>query len=195
MEPMLEKARGLHKRAGEVAGRELDWMERWKAAGEPVLVGSARFDLMQTPNLDFEVYAEIPCVQTGFRIIGEIATIPGVKQVQYLNFMDTPDPGFYWRIDYEDAQGVTWDIDNWLVPYAHPHAGMANRFAEAMERALTDETRLAILEIKTAADPASKPRGIDIYRAVLRDGVRSVEAFQIWLAQNPPSDRIETWTP
>lgn len=187
-----EKAAELEKQAHKVM-EVLQIRERWGKVGNTILVGSARFGLMTTCNLDFEIYVQEPDVRIGFDTIREFAVIPGVKQIQFLNFMGTSDPGLYWRIDYQDEQGSMWDIDNWLVPLSHPHAGMAGRFAQAMKQALTDETRKIILEIKSQTS-GNKFRGIDIYKAVLSGGIRNKEQFMRWIAENPPVE-IETWQP
>lgn len=189
----LDKALELQQQAQQVM-EELKIRERWEVVGKTILVGSAKFGLMTTPNLDFEIYVEEPDVRIGFDTIRELATIPGVQQIQFLNFMATEDPGFYWRIDYLDPQGVMWDIDNWLVPFSHPHAGMAEGLAHAMTQTLTDETKQIILEIKSQRTPENNYRGIDVYKAVLSGGVRNREQFMKWMAINPPIE-METWQP
>ena len=169
----------------------------WETIGHTYLVGSARFGLMTTPNIDFEVYVEKPDPRDGFSVMREISSLSGITQIHYLNFLDTEDPGLYWRIDYRDNKNVLWDFDNWLVPYTHPHAGMADAFAKSMIRALNPTTRATIVTLKAALaqlDSSNKPRGIDIYKAVLRDSVQSVEAFREWQANNPPAP-METWHP
>ncbi|MEN6411923.1 MAG: hypothetical protein ABFC84_04035 [Veillonellales bacterium] len=189
----LEKAMKLQKQADKVI-KDLQIRCRWELVGKTILVGSASFGLMTSPNLDFEIYVEEPDVRIGFDTIREFASISGVKQIQFHNFMGTYDPGLYWRIDYQDQQGLVWDIDNWLVPFCHPYAGMADSFAKAMKRALTDETKQFILEIKSKVSPEKKFRGIDIYKAVMSGGVRNREQFEKWIASNPPVE-METWQP
>lgn len=196
---LLAQAARLQERAREVMA-ELKLEEIWSQQGRVVLVGSLRFGLMATPNIDLEVYTDRPQAGPGFAAVGRIAANPGVVQVQYLNFLNTPsDPGLYWRIDFQDRDGVIWDIDNWLVPHDHPHAGQADRLARAMEQCLTDDARRVILEIKTDLAPdrpgGAKPRGVDIYRAVLSGGVKSTAQFQAWIERNPPGEGIETWLP
>jgi hypothetical protein len=173
--------------------------ELWAQVGQVFLVGSARFGLMASPNIDFETYVEKPDPRTGFFVMCEIASLPGVTQIQYHNFLETEDPGLYWRIDYRDGNGVLWDFDNWLVPFSHPYAGMADAFAKAMSNAITPTTRAAILAVKSAfaqseSEAVNKPRGIDIYKAVLKDSVRTVEDFREWQTRNPPVP-METWRP
>lgn len=189
----LEKAAEL-QRAAEAVMAELEIRQRWGKVGKTILVGSARFGLMASPNLDFEIYVEEPDINVGFETIKEFANVPGVKQIQFLNFLGTDDPGLYWRIDYEDASGTLWDIDNWLVPFSHPHAGMADGFAQAIQKALTEAKKLTILQIKACFSPEKKYRGIDIYKAVLQGGVTSAEEFEQWIKENPPVP-METWSP
>jgi len=196
---LLQRSLSLREQARNVVAR-LRVRELWEQLGPVFLVGSARFDLMVTPNVDFEVYVEHPDVRTGFAIMAEIAAVPGIRGVQHHNFMGTADPGLYWRVDYTAEDGTLWDFDIWLVPFSHPHAGMADAFASAMERTLTPETRLAILRLKTdlaaqAVQCGTGPvRGIDIYRAVLEGGVRGTAAFSRWQADNPHPP-METWRP
>jgi hypothetical protein len=189
----FEKAVELQKQAQQVM-EDLRIRYRWELVGKPILVGSANFGLMTTPNLDFEIYVEEPDIRMGFDTVREIAALPGVRQIQFLNFMGTSDPGLYWRIDYQDQQGVLWDIDNWLVPFSHPYAGMAENFATAMKEALTDEARQIILAIKSQLPPENKFRGIDVYKAVFCGGVRDTKQFMEWIAKYPPVE-METWKP
>jgi len=168
----------------------------WGEVGKVVLVGATRFGLMRKPNIDFEIYVDHPTVEAGFGVIRKLAAIPGVQEVRFLNFMSFPnDPGLYWQVFFQDGDGTRWDIDNWLVPFSHPHAGMADAFATAMQAALTDETRAIIMTIKTTMPADCGARGIDVYRAVLDDGVRTTGQFIKWLAAAGPRDQIETWSP
>lgn len=193
---MVDRADLLQKRAYQIVA-ETRILELWKKVGKTYLVGSMRFGLMTVPNIDMEIYVEKPDVREGFAVMSEIALLSGVVRIQYHNFLSTADPGLYWRVDYEDGEGVLWDFDNWLVPFDHPQAGMADAFATAMTRTLTQDLRRMILGIKSAIagwGPEKKPRGIDIYKAVLEGGVRSEEEFVRWQIQNPP-EPMETWRP
>jgi hypothetical protein len=191
---LLNKAERLQTRAYEVM-EELGLTAHWSRVGRVVLVGSVRFGLMASGNIDLEVYVDQPEASQGFGVIGEIASHPGVTCIEYHNFLATDDPGLYWRVDFQDADGVIWDIDNWLVPNSHPHAGLADGLAQAMSEKLTPETRDAILEIKAGLPAEGKVRGIEIYRAVMGGGVRGVEEFRRWNRQHPADEGIETWHP
>lgn len=189
----VQQADALQIQAGKVVER-LSLRRLWGGLGEFVPVGSSRFGLMATANLDFETYVDAPDPQEGFAVVAQIAAIPGVTRIEYLNFLGTSDPGLYWHIFYDDETGRTWDLDCWLVPHSHPHAGMAGALAEAMAAALTPETRRTILAVKHAIPKGQGYRGVDLYKAVLRDNVRDAQSFQAWLKDNPPPE-METWKP
>jgi hypothetical protein len=65
-----------------------------------------------------------------------------------------------------------------------------------MKRALTDETRRAILEIKEGLllEPVVGCGSIHVYRAVLDAGVRTLDGFKAWLADNRVEGLVD-WRP
>lgn len=193
---LLKRSEKLQAQARAVVAR-LRVRELWEQVGTVYHVGSSRFGLMTARNIDFEVYVQRPDVRAGFAIMAEIAAVPEITGIQHHNLLDTSDPGLYWRVDYRAEDETLWDFDIWLVPFDHPHAGMADAFATAMERVLTRESCLAILALKAAlaARPgAEHVRSIDIYRAALEGGVRGIDGFTRWQADNPPAP-METWSP
>ncbi len=191
--PLLAQTDELQRRAKAILDK-LGLFKRWSAIGEPLLVGSVRFGLLCSPNIDLEIYCDAPDIDRGFGVISDLAQVPGVNQIVYLNAMGTADQGLYWRIDYTDETGTVWDIDNWLVAHDHPDAGLADGLAKAMQERLTDETRLKILEIKKSFAGEQKPRGVDVYKAVLQGGVTNAKQFRQWIQENPPAV-IEQWRP
>jgi len=190
---LLRQAEGLQAEALEVI-EILGLRTRWEAVGETIMVGSARFGLMMSPNIDYEIYVDAPDARVGFGAISDIAAHPNVSKVEYHNFMNTSDPGLYWHLFYDAANGRQWDIDMWLVPNSHPNAGMADALASAMSETLTEPDRLRILEIKNNLPPDASARGVDIYKAVIQDGVTDVQGFLGWLRATPPPE-METWRP
>ena len=192
-ERLLAQAEALGRKGSEVVER-LGIVRAWREVGEVFEVGSHRFGLMTKPNLDFEIYVDTPTVEQGFGAIRDIAAVQGVEGVVYHNFLDTPDPGLYWRVDYRDEDGLLWDVDLWLVPWSHPCAGMADALVRAMNEALTSETRAIILALKNERDPEKPLRGIDIYKAVLDGGVKTTIELADYMRRHPSAD-LETWNP
>ncbi len=190
---LLEKAEELQRQALGVI-EEIGLLTKWERVGKPILVGSIRFGLMTTPNIDLEIYVERPDIRVGFEVAQEFALVPGVKKVRYSNELKTIHAGLYWRIDYVDEKSVMWTIDNWMLSHHHPHTAIADKFARAMEKALTLESRRRILEIKANIPPELVARRKDVYKAVLRDGIETYPEFLEWIKDNPPVE-TEHWRP
>jgi len=172
----------------------LGLLEKWSRYGSPVLVGAIRYDLMVALDIDLEIYTDEPEIEHGFEAMTAVARLPGVWQVNFSNELEGPDQGLYWQIRYRDETGELWNVDSWFVGHDHPHAHWGGKFADAMQKALTDEKRRVILEIKEALQDETGVRGIDIYRSVLESGVRTVTEFREWLEYTKP-DGIILWLP
>ncbi len=171
----------------------LNLLERWSRVGSPVVVGAVRYGLVAARDIDMEVYSENPRIEDGFSVMSEVARIPGVGEVAFVNGLEGPDMGLYWKVIVHDADGEDWKIDTWHVGNDHPDAHWCERFAAAMEAALTDETRLIIIGIKDALT-GEGVRGVDVYRAVLEGGVSDVAGFRRWFDAHPPEGMCH-WLP
>jgi hypothetical protein len=176
----------------------LDLFKRWSRFGVPTLVGAVRYGLAVRRDIDMEVYAGDARIEHGFEVMAEVAQLPGIWKVRFSNELDSPDQGLYWGLRYRaegvlDREGEIWKVDCWYLRNDHPWAHWGERFAEAMERVLTPETRCVILEIKEAI-PGDEAPGIDIYRAVLKGGVRSPEEYRAWIAEHRMG-RMQMWLP
>lgn len=176
--------------------RELCLMERWQAYGQPILVGAVAYELVVNPDLDMEIYCPgDPRIADGFAILEACAQHPRVTQASFSNRLNTPDQGYYWQLRYLAEDGVEWKVDMWSVRFDHP--GPTSRdFVAPMRRALTPETRRAILEIKERmlADSALRTISMRIYQAVLEGGSRTFEQFAAWHAAHPDPGLV-WWQP
>ena len=188
--PRAEKRRG---RALDVI-ETLGLLERWGRFGTPVIVGSVRHGLVVALDIDIHIYTPEPRIDQGFEVMAELALLPGVWEIRFINQLETPDHCLYWRIRYPDEEGETWKVDSYSFGPVHPDARWVERFGDVLERVLTDETRRAILEIKEAMQGEDGVRGIDVYRAVLEGRVRGPGEFGDWLAAHEPSE-IVYWVP
>jgi len=195
MQDLLETARQNSARAWEVI-RELQIMENWASVGARVnVVGSLRIGL-QINNLDIDlhIYSDPFVVAGSFQAVGQIASNPRLRSVSYQNLLDAEDRCLEWHANYVSSTGEPWRID---MIHIHPesrYVGFFEDVTDRVERALSPETRYAILAIKNAVPPGQKVMGIRVYQAVIRDGVRTYAEFCDWEAENP-SDGIITWVP
>jgi hypothetical protein len=179
--------------------RALDLLGRWSAYGQPIVVGAVAHGLVGKPDIDLEVYCERPRIEDGFAVIADLALVPGVWTVRFSNELGGPDQGLYWQLRYRDpasvvsATGEVWKIDMWQLGHDHP-VPLARDLIEPMRRALTAETRAAILTIKRDTLVERDVHGIDVYRAVLDDGVRTTADVRGWLTTHRASG-LTRWRP
>lgn len=163
---------------------DLCLLEKWRRFGRPVLVGAVSFDLAVAPDIDMEVYCPELRIEHGFQVLAECALNPRVTAAQFLNALSSPDKALYWQLRYR-TDDVEWKIDMWSAPrdYDLPRG---ENFVQPMKESLTDETRRAILALKEARAEGRLPTllSIDLYRAVLDGGVRTVSEMQHWLKSN-----------
>ena len=193
MDEVLRRAEERTRRAFEVI-EELDLLGRWSRCGHPVPVGAVTFGLVVNRDIDLNIYSKEPEVRRGFRVISEIAVMPGVLKVRYSNCLESVDQGLYWQIRYRDRLGDTWTVDNWLVSEDHPHAGLLETLIARMQKVLSTEQRKIILQIKEAVQTELRARGIDIYEAVIEDGVKSPREFAVWMRDRKRCE-ISQWLP
>jgi hypothetical protein len=171
----------------------LDLMERWAKVGEPRLVGAAAYGLVVAPDIDIEIYCDAPTVDLGFAVVSDLAGQPGVWKVRFSNELDGPNQGLYWQLRYRAEDAEVWKVDMWLLGHDHPGPRSVD-LVESMKRALTDETRAAILGVKETLLGEPSVHSIEIYEAILDGGVRSAAEFRTWRSEGESSG-LTFWRP
>jgi hypothetical protein len=173
---------------------DLKLLERWGRVGTPCIVGAMSYGLQVAPDIDLEIFCQRPTVEAGFQVLAEVAAHPRVRKVRFANELDGPDQGLYFQVRYRHESGEEWKLDMWLL--AHDHPGPLSRdMVTPMRRALTDETREAILALKEWVLAGGHPyTSIRIYQAVLEGGVRTPADFLAWFERVKPSG-LTTWRP
>jgi hypothetical protein len=161
-------------------------MRAWGQFGRPVLVGAVAHDLVWGRDIDLEVYCPQVGIGDGFRVLAQACQAsPRVASAQFGNFLAEADQALYWQLKYRLPDGGEWKVDMWSArdDYALPRG---ESLVEPLRSALTPETRLAILRLKQAREQQTglDCLSIDLYRAVVRDGVRRPEELRAWLAGN-----------
>ena len=191
---VLERSRAMSRRALDIVDG-LGLMRVWKRFGRPVLVGAVAHGLVLDPDIDMEIYCPELRPQDGFAVLARAVRHPGVRQTLFQNHMYGPDKALYWQIVFEDADDLTWKIDMWSAPddYALPRG---EDLVAPLARALTPELRRTILELKDwrASSPDVAFLSIDLYRAVVRDGVRDPAGMRHWLQHNE-TGLLSDWKP
>lgn len=181
---------------------DLELLERWKVFGDPVIVGSVGLELVVRPDIDMEIFADVPSVRDGFTVVADVTELPHVSGARYHDFRHRSERGLYWKLLYDADTGTgtgtdagkTWTIDMWVFPrdYDGPSG---SSMAAAIRAALTDDSRDTILAIKEeAAAVGQRAHGHWLYRAVLNEGIRSYADYLAWMGDRDVWERV-SWRP
>lgn len=191
---VLEREERRQEAAASIL-EELRLVERWSEIGKPVSVGARSYGLMVAPDIDLEIFFDgEPPIESGFGILTACATHPNTTSARFANLLDGPDEGIYWQLRYRH-EGEEWKIDMWTLRHDHP-GPLSSWMVDPMQAALTDETRSTILNLKQGLTdrPDLRCGSIHVYRAVLEDGVTSLDEFSAWRARND-TDSLTSWVP
>jgi hypothetical protein len=177
----------------------LELLARLRAVGEPVLVGAYAYELMVAPDIDIEVFARNPSAHEGLAALAPLVDVPGVTHLSFSNHLSDADQGLYFRLRYQEPGGPDWKVDCWLLPSDHP-GPLSRNLVGPMRSALSADQRQTILTLKEAlweardVFPPAERHSIDVYRAVLDDGVRTLDEFLAWRGR-VPGDGLTAWRP
>lgn len=183
---LLERSRARREEALSIMGA-LGLLERWSAHGRPVLVGAVAHDLVWGPDIDLEVYCPALRVEDGFAVLAACSAVAvdgryRVVGAEYGNFLQEADAALYWRLRILTHGGTEWKVDMWSADegYSLPRG---EHLVTPLRNAMTHEMRLAILRLKALREQGMAPDclSIDLYRAVITDGVRTADELLAWM--------------
>ena len=172
--------------------RDTGLRERWEARGAEVhLVGSlATGLLLKHLDIDLHVYTSTLDPADGFAIAAALAP----RRLEFRDLSDTDERCLEWHLWFRDTDDREWQVDVIQMAHDSPYKGYFEHRTARIRAILTPETRHAILAIKDSVPAETHTPGILIYMAVLRDGIRTPEAFRAWLRDHPLEGIIE-WCP
>lgn len=195
MENILEIAGKNQQRAWEVI-RDSKVVEIWKDAGAEInLVGSLKSGLlMKNKDIDFHVYSDPLTVTGSFSVMAVLIENPAIKRVECVNLINTDEHCVEWHAWYQDTEGDLWKFDLIHIQKGTTYDGYVEKVTERITDLLTPETRQAILQIKYDMPETEKVAGIEIYRAVLAEGIRTYSDFIRWHRAHPYQGIVD-WMP
>jgi hypothetical protein len=195
---VLETAARLHRAGADLLGDGLEAL--LGGYGRLTCTGSFYMDLMAWPDLDLYVPLEksADALARFLELAPGFATACRSSQLVSLRFKDfrfqlsaNLPQGLYWgvrclqTVGLDQDTGLDWKLDIWALPAEEIAAKQAE--LERLKGKLTPERRRLILEIKHALlTPEGRTpalSGYPIYRAVLDQGLRSVEAVEGYLRE------------
>ncbi len=176
---------------------ELKIYEIWKRLNSTCnLVGSVRSGLlMDKLDIDFHTYSDDFSIEKSFQAISKIAENPKIKEVTYRNLLDAEDMCLEWHLWYEETPERIWTIDMMHIKNDSAYAGAIERVTEKIKSVVTQKQKQAILKIKWESKrQKEKFIGIDIYQAVIEEGIETFEDFKTW-HNNHNRPAISMWEP
>lgn len=126
--------------------------------------------------------------------MAQLAADPAVGRIECRNLLATDEACVEWHATYRDRDGDEWQLDMIHIVRGSRYDGYFERVADRIAAALTPVTRRAILQLKYDTPDDVKIAGIEYYVAVLRDGVRTYDAFAEWRRTHPLTGIVE-WMP
>ena len=158
-----------------------------KRYGTPHIAGSYVLQLMTWRDLDIYLEADEIAETRFFHLGGQIASTLCPVKMHFRNELigqtEGLPRGLYWGIYLGDERKGDWKIDVWTLD--GDQCQHAIDYGADLVRRLTPETRLRILDIKSQCwqDPGYRRSfsSQDIYRAVLEEGVTSMNEFEAFL--------------
>lgn len=168
----------------------------WESIGARVnLVGSLSTGLlMKHLDIDFHIYTSQFSLCDSFQAMVKFTENKSFMKMEHKNLLDTEEACVEWHAWYRDADNALWQIDMIYILEGSRYDGYFEKFAERLSAVLTDETRYAILKLKYDTPESEKIMGIEYYKAVIRDGIRSYEDFMEWRSLHPVTG-IMDWMP
>ena len=192
---ILELAKRNQQKAWEII-EDTRIVRIWEGMGAKVnLVGSLRTGLlMKHRDIDFHIYTSPLDLSASFRAMAELAENTSVKKIEYTNLLHTAEACIEWHAWYQDMEGELWQMDMIHIQEGSRYDGYFERVAERISAVLTDEMRLAILNLKYETTDTEKIMGVEYYQAVIQDGVCSYPEFEEWRRLHPAVGVVE-WMP
>lgn len=196
----MENLESISKRNIEKAFEiiaELEIQKTWEILNSTCnLVGSVKTGLlMNRLDIDFHTYSNDFSIEKSFSAIAQISRNPKIKKVAYRNLLDADDMCLEWHLWYEETQERIWTIDIMHIKNESAYAGVIERVTEKIKSVLTEKQRQIILKIKWESEQRSeKYSGIDIYQAVIDEGIANFEDFKTW-NKNKKNIAISMWEP
>lgn len=165
---------------------DINLMDSLSKFGTPVIAGSLAAGLMTWPDIDIEVYSEKLVTREDLADFAkEMFRFPGNERIVLLDNREGYYPYYSYGL-YVMLQQKRWKVDIWFFLNGQKNTG--KDYLEDILKKLNPENRKVILEIKAAISDNPRYRkdifSVDIYNAVLDEGVRDLEQFKVYLRKS-----------
>ncbi|MEI0611216.1 phosphoglycerate mutase family protein [Brachyspira pilosicoli] len=178
------------KRAFDII-KELDIDNVFKTINARVsLVGSLKMGLlMKNKDIDFHVYTSELNIEKSFSAISKLACSSKIINITYTNLIDTDEHCIEWHLVYKDYD--VWKIDIIHILEGSYYDGYFENVSNNIINMLTEEKRRTILRLKYETPDDIKIKGIEYYKAVLKDNIKTFDEFNKWRIKKDLNGIIE----
>ncbi|MBX3427570.1 MAG: hypothetical protein KF688_17960 [Pirellulales bacterium] len=192
------------KQAADAMFADLELLDLLQRHGDLRLHGAYEMDLMTWPEIDVWIFNDAFASADAWKLVGALAEVAPPTHVHVINQLDHDlgkTPPDCVSIDYRFRYGdLQWKLDICIGSAARHEPGL--EYLKHVVPQLTSEKRAAILAIKELAMRSRWYRksrwyyaqgqkqmiGVDIYRAVLFEGVQTPAEFVNFIWQHKGID-------
>lgn len=180
---LVLQADELQQHANEVL-KALNLFRFLSNYGFPRVVGSAALGLMTWRDIDIDL--EVPgnlkeedfWETSKYLLAKEKVTLLTLTDNRHMKEKNRP-PSMYIGVKYIDNKEAIWKID---IRFVSEENAIAQKYIDSIKPRLTTEARKAILDIKSIIAHDTRYRteisSVDIYNAVLEEGVVDLDGFK-----------------
>lgn len=183
----------LNQKAAWKILEETRIIQTWESIGATVnIVGSLKSGLlMKNRDIDMHIYSDRLNIIESLSVIQSLAERLPLKDIHYINGIDTEEECIEWHVLYEDKELNRWKFDMIHIRKGSKYDGTVEKATDTIIRQLTPEIRQTILQIKYDVPDDIMIPGIEIYHAVFMGGVKSYEELNRWRKTNPLTNSLE----
>ncbi len=192
---LLEQQDKLQKEAHNLL-EETGLLEFLSRFGRVEIGGSVDSGLMTWPDIDMGVISENIDDENYWKIVKHLFYLKDYYHSLYIqDFRESVNPdspkGLYIGLKIKFNNKI-WKVDIW---YVNPRNGDNKNFNDWLKENINKDNKIIILEIKNQVHEkpnykSNKPKpgkeisSIDIYKAVIEDGVKDLEGFEKYLVKS-----------
>lgn len=159
---------------------ELNLIDFLNTLGQAHLVGSVALDLIVKPDIDLHLLLDHPnLMETSSVVTAYLLDQPKIREVRVTDWRDKG--GIKLGVDHYAGESADWSLDIWITDKEET-GGLAA--LQEFSPLLTPQNREVILEIKGCYYRQELLRdgiSLQIYTAVLKDGVDTIGEFKDWM--------------
>lgn len=181
------------KKAGDKILYEEGLIDILGTLGKVQIVGSYDLDLLIKPDIDISICVEEYDLKKYFSVCTDIADQIKPIRIKYIDqsvaqFDAFPfDTGYFLGINLK-RDNVKWSIDCWVFTPEIFQERVS--YHNDIKERINQLNRKILMDIKSSISENHNYRSVDLYNAVLFEGVSSLEEYTEWYKKKYSSDFI-----